>query len=129
MQWLGSGNLGVKGRVQSVIFHGSRSGGDSYGLGSDSNTSAGVSWNWTPPRHTWSLFLDESYQNLQMGGRSGVVAWAAGAGAGKKINRQTAASFSFAYLDGSGQAVTLGQSPLNGYQMQLTILWSPRPTI
>jgi hypothetical protein len=125
MEWLGSGNVGVKGRIQSVIFHASRSGGDSYGFGANSNTSAGVSWNWQP-RRTWSLFLDESYQNLQMGGRSGVVAWAAGAGAEKKIDRQTAVSFSFAYLDGSGQAVTLGQPRLSAYQMQLTLLWSPR---
>jgi len=127
MEWLGSGTLGVKGRGQSIIFSGSRSGGDSYGLGADSNTTAGASWNWTPARRTWSLFLDGSYQNLQTAGKTDVAAWATGGGLEKKINHQTTASFSLAYLNSTGQTLLSGQPSLSGYQVRLIIIWRPRP--
>ena len=129
LQWLSSGSVGVKGHGQSVIFHAARSGGDSYGLGSDSSTSAGLSWNWTPSRHAYSLFVDNSYQRLREGGTSNVAAWTLGGGAEKRITRQATASLSLAYLDSSGQTLISGQPRISGYQIQLTIAWSPRPVV
>jgi hypothetical protein len=125
--WIVSGGLRYSGREHSFGVNGSRSLGDSIGIGATVSYNAGAQWNWNRPGTPWGLYANANWYRFSLDGLRNTQGEFAGVGLVRQLSRETSfqAQYSYQRFDSPFRGVV---SNLSGHRVQMSWIWRPAGT-
>jgi hypothetical protein len=120
----GEALIGHKTRSSAFLLSARRSGGDTYGLGYGTSTSAGAAWVWNRTGSPWTIRFSAAHERLSGKGFSAFIANRGEAEFGRQITRHVAVVLQYAYLQRPGVLHEVGQ-PRNLHSGRFGFVWAP----
>jgi hypothetical protein len=123
-QATGEALIGHKTRSSAFLISARRSGGDTYGLGYGTSTSAGAAWVWNRAGSPWTVKFTLAHERLSGKGFSAFIANRGEAEFGRQLSRHVAVVLQYAYLQRPGVLHDIGQ-PRNLHSGRFGFVWDP----
>jgi hypothetical protein len=122
--WIVNGGLQYTGREHSLNVSGSRSLGDSVGIGAQVSYNAGAQWQWARTGTPWGLYSRANWYQLSLDGFGSTHGTYLGAGLMRQLSRETSfqAEYSYQTFQSPFRGVV---SNLSGHRLQMSWMWRP----
>jgi hypothetical protein len=123
--WIVNGGLNYSGRSHNLGLNGSRSAGDSVGLGATTSHQASANWNWSRPGSAWGLRGQASWYQMSISGfRGNATGGFASFGLVRQLTRETSfqANYGYQTFHSPFRGVV---SNLSGHRVQMSWVWRP----
>jgi hypothetical protein len=121
----GSGSLGFRSRIHSLVGSYSRRAGDAYGVGAGSTSIAQVSLSTARPGRSWSTFTGASWQAMQQSIFGSIRTWQVQGGYTQFLGSHVSISTSIAYMDITNPSAPGLDTALSGYHARVVMSWRP----